>query len=240
MHPLLIIKTGSTFPELAARLGDFDAWVAAGLKGAAFTVSVDHDQSLPPHAQIGGVVITGSPAMVTEQSAWMQTTADWLRTAVDTGLPVLGICFGHQLLAWALGGDVGWNPRGREIGTVPVRLTSPGENDPLLGALPPSFPAHVTHRQSVLRLPDGARLLASSEREPHQAFAVGATAWGVQFHPEFSAAAMRGYLEQFAAELVGEGFDTAGLHRDVQETPAAATVLTRFATFCQKSARVIV
>jgi GMP synthase (glutamine-hydrolysing) len=167
--------------------------------------------------------------MVTEQLPWMQETASWLVKAISAGIPVLGICFGHQLLATALGGAVGWNPRGREIGTVPITLTPAGTDDPLLGILPATFPAHVTHRQSVLRLPDGARILASSDLEPHQAFAVGAKVWGVQFHPEFSAAAMHGYLDHFAGELTGEGFDLAALRGGVRETPQAASLLERFA-----------
>lgn len=231
MSPLLIIKTGDTFPELAAASGDFDDWIAAGLglrPGSWRSVAVHRDETLPDWRDVPGIVITGSPAMVTEQTPWMQRTAVRVGAAVTAGVPLLGICFGHQLLAAALGGEVDWNPRGREIGTVTVNLTPAGCDDPLLGAGPAAFSAQVTHRQSVVRLPPGARHLASSAGDPHQAFAIG-SAWGVQFHPEFSPAAMCSYLNIFSPELRAEGRDPERLRESVRETPEAAAVLRRFA-----------
>jgi GMP synthase (glutamine-hydrolysing) len=167
--------------------------------------------------------------MVSAREPWSERTAAWLREAVAAGTPVLGICYGHQLLAHALGGRVGRNPRGREIGTIELRLAPAAREDPLLGPLPETCRAQATHLESVLALPPGARALAASAGDPTQAFAVGTAAWGVQFHPEFDADVMRSYLEERRALLEGEGLDAAGLLERVRETPHAAGLLRRFA-----------
>ena len=128
MKPLLIIKAGETLPEIAARRGDFEDWIIAGLArpGLATDVkSVWQGEALPHDDTVSGVVVTGSSAMVSHREAWSERTAGWLARAVDAGTPILGICYGHQLLAHGLGGEVGPNPRGREIGLHEVRSTQP-------------------------------------------------------------------------------------------------------------------
>jgi GMP synthase (glutamine-hydrolysing) len=142
---------------------------------------------------------------------------------------VLGICYGHQLLAQALGGTVGRNPNGREIGTVEVRSLASAARDPLLGSWGAAGPAHVTHVESVLALPDGAVRLAESDLDPVQAFAVGERAWGVQFHPEFDAPIVRAYLEARRDKVRGEGRDPEALLGQIRETPGGPRLLRRFA-----------
>lgn len=112
--------------------------------------------ALPNPADIAGVVVTGSHAMVSERAAWSERLGQWLKRCVDAEVPVLGICYGHQLLAHALGGRVGDHPAGLEIGTHAVELTPAARQDPLFAALPESFPAQFVHRQSALELPPGA------------------------------------------------------------------------------------
>jgi GMP synthase (glutamine-hydrolysing) len=198
--PLAIFKAGSTFPSLAAELGDFEDWIARRLAPSVarpLRVVDPRCDALPDPASLAGVIITGSHAMVSDREPWSEACAAWLAAAVPAGLPVLGICYGHQLLAHALGGEVGYHPGGLEIGTVEVETTPAAADDALFAALPPRFPAQVVHRQSVLRLPPGAVCLARNAFEPHHAFRIH-RAWGVQFHPEFSAEAMAGYLAQLA------------------------------------------
>jgi GMP synthase (glutamine-hydrolysing) len=142
---------------------------------------------------------------------------------------VLGICYGHQLLAHALGGEVGRNPRGREIGTVVVRGLAPAQRDPLLGVWGAAEPAHVTHLECVLALPDGARRLAESDLDPVQAFAAGERAWGVQFHPEFDADIARAYLAARGDAARAEGLDPDALLAGVRDTPGGPRLLRRFA-----------
>jgi GMP synthase (glutamine-hydrolysing) len=228
---ILIVKTGGTFPELSAVSGDFEDWVAEGLGAGAGRVLVrrpSEGEALPDPSGVAGVVVTGSHAMVTDREEWSVRTASWILDALAAGVPLLGICYGHQLLALAAGGRAGDNPEGGEFGTARVRLLPGAEGDPLFRGLPPVFDAHVCHAQSVSVLPPGAVPLASSARDPHQAFRLGECAWGVQFHPEFSAGAARFYVRSSAERLRSEGQDRDALEAGVRETPVAAGLLRRF------------
>src|SRR3546814_2956183 len=142
--------------------------------------------------------------MVTERRDWSEATAAWLREAAHAGVPVFGICYGHQPLAHALGGEVGDNPNGRKIGTVAVDLLPAAADDPLFTGLPDRFLAQATHQQSVLRAPEGATVLARSDHDDCHAFRWGEAAWGVQFHPEFGTVHMRGYVRARAEALRSE------------------------------------
>src|SRR3546814_6485680 len=108
------------------------------------------------------------------------------RCALVTGVQTCALpIYGHQLLAHALGGEVGDNPNGRKMGTVAVDLLPAAADDPLFTGLPDRFLAQATHQQSVLRAPEGATVLARSDHDDCHAFRWGEAAWGVQFHPEF-------------------------------------------------------
>ncbi|HVP17927.1 MAG TPA: glutamine amidotransferase [Spirochaetia bacterium] len=231
MAKLFIIKTGATMPSLKDQRGDFEDWILAGMEiPAAETEVVDiaADQPLPEPGSAAGIVITGSHDMVTDHRDWSERGAGWLLQVVSRGIPTLGVCYGHQLLAYALGGRVDYNPRGQEMGTTEISLLEPAFNDELLGGLPPTFKAHVCHSQSVLRLPQGAVRLAASAWDANQAFRVDDCAWGVQFHPEFDAHIMRAYA---AGETLPAG-------NEIVEAPFSARVLKRFALIVsQKQAR---
>ena len=193
----LIVQTGSTLPAVRARHGDFPEWFRRGLRLRRDEVDVvDAERSvLPPVGAYAGVVVTGSPAMVSECLDWSERTAQWLAQTIDAGAAVLGICYGHQLLAHALGGRVGYHPSGREVGTVAIERLPDTDDDALFANAPMRFPAHASHQQSVLDLPPHARVLARSAHDPHHAVRYAPRAWGLQFHPEFSVAIMRGYLD---------------------------------------------
>lgn len=184
---------------------------------------------LPAYDAVAGVVVTGSHSMVTEHLDWSERTAQWLAGAAAQQVPTLGICYGHQLLAYALGGEVGDNPHGREYGTVEVRLAEAASQDKLLGGLPDPLKVQVCHTQSVLRLPQGAMRLAWGARDENQAFRVGERVWGVQFHPEFDADVVRSYIHHMRPLLAAEGQDPGALVDGTVETPAGGEILKRFA-----------
>jgi GMP synthase (glutamine-hydrolysing) len=122
-----------------------------------------------------GLVLSGGPASVYDPGAPQVDPA-----ALRAGVPVLGICYGMQLIAHHLGGEVA--PAGRrEYGAAVLAVDEPGG---LFDGLPPELPVWMSHGDHVLRLPPGFRALASSTNSPVAAFSDGAGVMGIQFHPE--------------------------------------------------------
>lgn len=232
--PVLIIRAGGTVPEVAARRGDFEDWFAAGMGIPLEACRVSEPyrgEALPEPSEVAGAVVSGSSSMASEHEDWSVETTRWMRTAVEAGVPVLGVCYGHQLLAEAFGGRVDWNPRGREIGCLEVELSAAAHSDELFGDLPSPLLVHTTHSQSVVELPQEGTLLASNDHDPHQAFSVGDHAWGVQFHPEFDADIIRGYLRARRSDIEGEGIDVDARIAETRDDPSSAKILARFAEF---------
>ena len=232
MKKVFIIQAGSTFTDTASKYGDFDEMTRRGL-GLPLDdirlIDAPRGEILPDPGACHGVVITGAHCMVTDNLPWSLAIEDWIPTLVQAEVPLLGICYGHQLLGRAMGGEVDFHPRGKEVGTFVVRKRPEGDNDPLLGKLPRQFAAHATHAQSVLTLPPGAALLAENDFEPHHAFRLGRCAWGVQFHPEFDRNIMRDYITAQADRLSRSGQDVSSLLQSLQETPEANSILAVFA-----------
>jgi GMP synthase (glutamine-hydrolysing) len=227
----MIVQTGSTLPAIRARHGDFPEWFRRGLGLQQHDVDVvrAHLGETPPQAAgYAGAIVTGSPAMVSERLPWSEATAAWLRDAVAGGLPILGVCYGHQLLAHALGGRVDYHASGREIGTVGIERLPAADDDALLGALPMQFPAHASHQQSVLELPSGAVTLARSAHDPHHAVRYAPRVWGLQFHPEFSVEIMLGYLRGRPKATHGDCPADCCPQRAHAPAPAARRLLRRF------------
>lgn len=232
MKKLYIIKTGRTFSSIFERLGDFDDWVCnmlGELSVPVEVINVAEGSPLPGIEECRAVIITGSHAMVTDNLDWSLALEAWIPLLVSARVPFLGICYGHQLLARSMGGEVDYHPCGREIGSVAIRLTPEAEYDLLFRDLPSLFSAHVTHAQSALQLPVDSLPLASSDHDQHHAFRVGTCAWGVQFHPEYTADVMRAYICAQDQSLSEEGYCVDGLLSEVTGTPFARRVLANFA-----------
>jgi len=226
---LCILVTGDPVARTQTRVGGFANLVRAGLAGAWDGAIVEVDartaEQLPASSGFAGVIVTGSASSVTERAPWILRAEAYLAHAVEQQQPVLGICFGHQLLGQALGGLVERNPRGREMGTVQLEVAA---DDPILDrSITPAL-AHATHVDSVTLLPNGARVLASTALEPHAAVRFGERAWGVQFHPEFDERVMTEYIETRAQVLAEEGRDPSAMLAGVGAARAGAVVLRRF------------
>lgn len=240
MTALLVIKTGDAIASISAKRRDFETWIAAGaglsLADVA-VVRVFQGEALPEPESVPGVIVTGSSSMVTDRELWSENTARWLARAVALDKPVLGICYGHQLLAHALGGEVRHNPRGREIGTVDVKLNSHAKkSDPLFSSFSDLLHLPVAHVQSVVRLPPRASVLGTTALDPHHVVRYGSTAWGVQFHPEFDANIVRAYIDASRDDMQREGLDPEAIWHSATDTADGTFVLRRFAEMVRKGA----
>jgi GMP synthase (glutamine-hydrolysing) len=235
---LLIVQTGTVEKSLRARHGDYPDWFARSL-GFQMPVVRAHDgEKLGPaldRAKPQGIIVTGSPLSVTEGAPWMLQLGDDLLRLGARGTPILGVCFGHQLLARAAGGEVVQNLRGREIGTVLVQLTEAGRRDPLFAwTTGGEIEVQATHVDAVDPLPPGAALLASNENSVAQAYRLSETVAGVQFHPELSAPAMRDLILTRKEKLAAEGLSAEALAGQVREV-RAGEILRAFAAQAKRA-----
>ena len=230
---IAIIKTGSAAEPVASVYGDFERWFTEGM-GLEFeqvlVIDAPAGDPLPEFHEFDALLITGSSAMVTDRKEWSENLAGWLRALFPTTKPVLGVCYGHQIIADALGGEVGRNPEGREIGTISVDFSGAElANDPVLGGLSGPLPAQSSHSQTVLKLAPGFRAFAKSDKDPHQACFAPPACWTVQFHPEFRGDVMGAFIELRAENLRAEGLDDQKLLAGVGDSPEVAGLLKRFA-----------
>ncbi|WP_408931901.1 type 1 glutamine amidotransferase [Corynebacterium sp. YSMAA1_1_D6] len=146
----------------------------------------DEYEIVPPTPSLedcGDRIIVLGGRMNAIDGDWLEELRQLLIEAVSQGVPVLGICLGHQILATAFGGDVSLNS-GVEDGPFKIELTEEGLGDPMFSGINGEFVAAESHYDSVTKIPEDAVLLASSEKAI-QAFRIG-SAIGVQFHPEAS------------------------------------------------------
>jgi GMP synthase-like glutamine amidotransferase len=173
-----------------------------------------------------GIVLLGGGLMPDDDGAapWLPRERELAVQALARGIPLLGICLGAQLLALVAGGGVLRSHGVPERGSCLVSLTSQAAGDPLFGGLPDDFPTIQNHADQVVELPPGAVLVATSPVCRVQAFRVGATAWGVQFHPEAAASRLGSWDE---AALAQEGLDLAAMRREAERVEPRATEVAR-------------
>ncbi|WPG20441.1 glutamine amidotransferase [Kosakonia cowanii] len=228
---ILILQMGNAPQTMRDAHGDVPLWFCQ-LLGCELddveVIRVFEGEALPAPDPRRAAIITGSWAMVTDRLPWSEQTAVWIREAMAMEMPLFGVCYGHQLMAWALGGDVQYHNDGREAGTKTVYLNAAAAHEPLLAHLEESFPAHLTHRQTVTRLPIGATVLGASVHDPHQIVRYGPNAFSVQFHPEMRPEIATDLLRLNRPHIEKEGGDTDSLIAGVIPAPDAAEILRRF------------
>ncbi len=236
MKPIAFIKTGRTLAEINLKHGDFDDWFQSSmqLKKAAIRVfQVDEGDDPGPVEKYAGILVTGSPAMVTDHEPWSLQAGHWLQGAIHAKIPVLGVCYGHQLLAQTLGGDVGPNPNGREMGSQKLDLNVHADDDLLTQGLPTQLIVQKTHLQSVLVPPPNAVVLGGYDADPYAFLRFSEKAWGMQFHPEFTTSIMRAYISSRSQDINDEGGNAADLISRISKSPSGEALLQRFVHLCQ-------
>ena len=200
---VLVVQHSPADP--AARL---DGWLSAA--GLLLDVRTPYDGSpLPALRGYSALLVMGGEMGAYDDAAhpWLPATRDLLREAVQARLPTLGVCLGAQLLAAALGGRVRPGDEGPEIGPALVAKRDVAAGDRLFGPVPFTPDVLQWHWDQISELPVSSTLLASSTRYPNQAFRVGETTWGLQFHVETTPEIVRAWAAADRGRLAEEGWD---------------------------------
>jgi len=147
------------------------------------------------------LIILGGPMNVYEEEAYpyLRQVDQLIKSAIQEGLPVIGICLGGQLIAKALDAPVTRNPV-KEIGWYKLRLTADGIKSSLFEGLPEEFPVFQWHGDTFA-MPDGAIHLATSSDCAHQAFSYGRHVFALQFHLEVTTAVIKTWAKAYADEI---------------------------------------
>lgn len=177
-------------------------------------------------------VITGASGQfnVTDWSDEVRTKIErfypFLREVVKRDFPMLAICFGHQLLAHMFGGKVETDKSQAEVGTVPVYFTEEGRNSKLLKGISDPFMVVSAHKDSVTRLPEGAKLMAYSDRCKYISYKLGNNVFCTQFHAELDLDALMWRLTLYPEYMMGKSEDE--IRSEYQDTPDTPKIIKNF------------
>lgn len=160
--------------------------------------AIDAGSERPELDNLSGVVLFGSSYNVehADEQPFIKELRELTRAAVDRGTPFLGVCFGAQVLAWALDAEVVRAPA-REVGFEPLHPTPVAADDALLSHYEDGDMVFQWH-MDTFELPSGAELLAIGDKVPNQAYRVNDRTWGVQHHFEIDRAEIEMWLAAFA------------------------------------------
>lgn len=194
---ITIVQTGDVPAPLRSEFGPYAKMFERMFDSTGFDfnyqiVTVDDHSLLPDPSRLEAIVITGSPAGVYEDHAWLPPLRDFIRGAYAAKTPMLGICFGHQIMADALGGDVQKSPKGWGLGRHTYRVL--GRPDFMADA-PETVSVACSHQDQVLVPPAEAEVILASDFTPNAGlFYKSGNALSFQPHPEF--------LDDYALALV--------------------------------------
>ncbi|MBV8957304.1 MAG: gamma-glutamyl-gamma-aminobutyrate hydrolase family protein [Actinobacteria bacterium] len=169
-----------------------------------------------------GWLVTGSRKSAYDDEEWIHRTAGFIRAAAATETPLVGICFGHQLLAHALEGAVERAPAGWGAGILTVDVT---QKEPWMQPARSEARLHFMHQDQVTRVPNGGEVVASADHCPIAAFTVGDTMLGIQAHPEFTVPYAEALLTDRTERIGG---DKAGAALESLATPTDEGVVAQW------------
>ncbi|PLX81611.1 MAG: GMP synthase [Desulfuromonas sp.] len=210
-------------PDARVTLGRFSAWLDQA--EVAYRICLAAEEPLPKPEDCDGVIVLGGHMGVGDADSYpyLLPLQEFMRGMVANEQPLLGICLGGQLLAAALGGTVLSRQRG-ERGVTSIMKTAAGQDDPLLQDLPQPFLSYQWHNDSF-DLPEDAELLAATTACPGQAFRVGPSAYGLQFHPEVNETLVQEWTDRAGA---GPGYLAEFQRQQAPFEAASHTLLDNF------------
>lgn len=177
--------------------------------------------ALPTLASYDGLLVLGGEMGANDDDTvpWLAPLKDLVREAAATGLPTLGICLGHQVIAVALGGEVRRNPRGQAVGVLATGWTAARADDPLTSGLTGTRGIQWNN-DVVTRAPDGTVVLAESVAGELQVARFAPGVWGVQLHPEADGAIVQAWAESDRADHLERGLDQEAVLAEVDAARA--------------------
>ena len=230
---LLYLGNGRSFQSVAKLDDHFEGW---GLRlDRRWAYDGDFPDTLDGY---DGIFLSGSPHGAYEDIPFIHREHDLIRDAADKGIPMLGICFGSQILASALcGRDQVFRRDFCEIGYKDLPVTGAARGDAVAGGLGDSVHMFVWHNDEVRGDHPDMTILASSDLCPNQIWRWrDAPAWGIQGHPEITRAQAPVWFEENRARMEADGADIDDLKAAAHEAAEAKTMLTRFTDYVKAGA----
>jgi len=186
---------------------------------------------IPDISNYSGAIIAGSGQFnVTDWNDFVRSRAEklypFMQNCISLNYPLLGVCFGHQLMAHALEGKVKRDPKQAEVGTVKIILTSAGQKDVLYKNIPKKFYVAAGHKDSVTKLPKGGVLLAKSNITKIESYKIKNNIYAVQFHPELDFEALIYRLSLYPEYMKGKSKEE--IRSQHHKIPYATEVLKNF------------
>ena len=191
---LEIISCGPGLSEINTIHGRSCDWTYEIVKNKISQIKIVnvYEGNLPTISKDSVWIILGSRYSVYDDIEWIDLFEKHIQKGIRNRVPMLGICFGHQILGSAIGANVVNNSAGWEVGSSLVSITESGQKSPLFKGFEDSFSVYESHHDTVINLPENVDILAQNEYGL-QSFSYDDFAFGVQFHPEFSFEVMKAY-----------------------------------------------
>ncbi|MBY6210231.1 GMP synthase [Microbulbifer agarilyticus] len=224
-----VLKTDDVRPQLVAEFGEYPEMFAALLKREDdalefVTYEVQHGEYPADIDEVDAYLITGSKTGVYDDQPWIAPLMEFVRELRRSEKPTLGICFGHQIIAHALGGEARKSEKGWGVGVHSYEVQ---ETPAWMVEPQPRFSLLVSHQDQVVALPPETKVIASSDFCPYAMLQVGGHMLTMQAHPEFTKPYSKGLMELrkevFGEDMVEKGKES--LHNDIHESAVARWML---------------
>ena len=184
---IVIVSNGPGLKSIVEKFGHSSEWIPKSINDSSINYHVlkAYEGEICNITNYDAFIVTGSKYSVYDNSKWISQLKEFINSIISHNKPILGICFGHQILAECLGGKVEKNKLGWELGSYSINLTDEGSKHPLFENISNRDIVYESHQDVVSLIPENTVELAYTKKG-NQAFCYKNNIFGVQFHPEFS------------------------------------------------------